>query len=197
MFGSSDNPQPVYTFVFDDEAEVLFSLATNGQRIPLHKIKSSKKSKPNLTVARIPQNAASNLMPAIIATSTSRSWSLSGSIDISLHGRNIKMKKDPMSTSQTYSFSYPPLGNFKWKSDMWLGSSFKLFDAAGQLLARHKSNSSWKGKSEQTIELYVIGQDEFIDMVVVTALAVAKRQEKDTEEVEEVVDAVDIMHSVM
>lgn len=198
MFGLGDydskkTPQPVFGFVFDAKSNTLLAPGPYGQYIPAFSIKTSPKTKPNITVYRLsqngPWNSASSMM---IGTSSSRTSQLSGSVyaEVSLYGRTFKMKHDQMTGSSSQKFEYPSLGSFKWKPDMMKGG-LRLFDSNGQLLARWQTSGQ-----NQTLDFFVSGQGEFVDMVVVTALAGMNFQQKETEQVEQVMDALDVVSAI-
>lgn len=187
MFGlggdSDKDPQPVFGFTFDANSNTLLAPGPYGQYIPAFTIKSSPKTKPNITVYRISQNG-----PIMLGTSSARTSQLSGNVyaEVSLYGHNFKMKHDQMTGSSSQKFEYPSLGSFKWKPD--LKGNLRLFDSNSQLLARWQTSGQ-----NQTLDFFVSGQGEFVDMVVVTALAALNFQRKETKQVEEVMDAMDII----
>jgi ABC-type Fe3+ transport system substrate-binding protein len=91
-----------------------------------------------------------------------------------------------MTGNMSQKFEYPSLGSFKWKPDL---KGLRLYDGNGQLLARWQTTSG----QNQTLDFFVSGQGEFVDMVVVTALAGMNFQQKEIEQVQEAMDAVDVV----
>ncbi|QKX62036.1 uncharacterized protein TRUGW13939_09192 [Talaromyces rugulosus] len=185
-FDSNNTPQPVFAFIFDTKSNTFLAPGPYGQYIPAFTIKSSPKTKPNMTVYRIGQNGS-----MMIGTCTTRTSSLSGNVyaEVSLYGRSFKMKHDQLTGSSSQKFEYPSLGSFKWKPD--LKGELRLFDGNGQLLARWQ-----KSGQNQKLDFYVSGQGELVDMVVVTALAAMDFQHKEGKQVEEVMDALDVISAL-
>jgi hypothetical protein len=180
---SNNTPQPVFGFIFDAKSNTFLAPGPYGQYISAFTIKSSPKTKPNMTVYRISQNG-----PMMIGTCTTRTSSLSGNVyaEVSLYGRSFKMKHDQLTGSSSQKFEYPSLGSFKWKPN--LKGELRLFDGNGQLLARWQTSGQ-----NQKLDFFVSGQGEFVDMVVVTALAAMNFQHKEAKQVEEAMDALDVI----
>lgn len=80
------------------------------------------------------------------------------------------MKPNPISGTGN-RFEYPAFGRFKWSGDNIVGSSIVLYDEAGTKLAKYKPMKS--------LEILVNSNEEFIDMVVVSALAAAGSRKQD------------------
>lgn len=102
-------------------------------------------------------------------------------MDVSLHGYEFPLKRDLLK-SDNHHFDYPPLGHFKWKPDAWGGSK----------LATYHKKLSLTGQGQQ-IEVLVQGDERFVEMVVVTALAMRHYiavENKDIKMVTDVLEAV-------
>ncbi|CRG89426.1 hypothetical protein PISL3812_06462 [Talaromyces islandicus] len=189
---SNNAPKPVFGFIFDTKSNTLLAPGPHGQYIPSFTVNISPKTNPNMTVYRLSQNGGWNSAPPMMIGSCSiRTSSLSGNVyaGVSVYGHSFKMKHDSMTGSMSQKFEYPSLGSFKWKPDM---KGLRLFDGNGQLLARWQKTSG----QNQTLDFFVSGQGEFVDMVVVTALAGMSFQQKEVKQVEEAMDAVDIVSAL-
>lgn len=97
------------------------------------------------------------------------------------------MLKRDLLKSDNHHFDYPPLGHFKWKPDAWGGSKLELFDSGRRLLARYDKKLSLTGKGEQ-IEVFVPGDERFVEMVIVTALAMRHYIEVENQDIQKVTD---------
>lgn len=124
----------------------------------------------------------------------------SSTINILLHGRSFSLKKDTMSLSGRYSFMSPVTRHerLSWKlKGVGLGFSkdWKLINAEGLLLAtwRAKMESYGEGKLNN-VEFSIEPGMVFLDVVVMSGIAVSemkKAEDKVEEEVaEEVISAV-------
>lgn len=184
------DPQPVFGFIFDANSNMLLAPGPYGQYIPAYTIKSSPKTKPHITFYRVSQNGTWNSAPIMIGTASTRTSPLSGNLyaEVSVNGRDFKMKHDQMTGSTSQKFEHPSLGSFKWKPGL---TGLRLFDSNGQLLARVQTSDQ-----NQTIDFFVSGQGEFVDMVVLTALAAMNFQKKETEQVEEAMDVIDVISAL-
>lgn len=113
-------------------------------------------------------------------------------MDVSLHGYEFLLKRDFLK-SDNHHFDYPPLGHFKWKPDEWGGSKLELFDSERRLLARyHKKGLSFTGRGQQ-IEVFVAGDEQFVEMVIVTALAMRHYIEVENKDIKTVTKVFDIV----
>lgn len=185
--GDSDKTlQPVFGFTFDANSNMLLAPGPYGQYIPSFTVKNSPKTKPNTTVYRMSQNG-----PMMIGTSSARTSQLSGNVyaEVSLNGHSFKMKHDEMTGSSSQKFEYPSLGSFRWKPDLM--GNLRLVDGNGQLLARWQTTGQ-----NQTLDFFVSSQGEFVDMVVVTALAAMNFQKKEIKQVEKAMDAMDVISAL-
>ncbi|KIW16448.1 hypothetical protein PV08_06501 [Exophiala spinifera] len=106
---------------------------------------------------------------------------------ISLYGHGgctIAVKTDHLSGD--FKLKYPPggKGSLKWKTDSMSfssSSSLKLVDGSGQKIARLKKHSS-----EKRLEIYVPCDEHFLNVVILSGLAVrlgAKKNDRDALEV--------------
>jgi hypothetical protein len=110
MFTSSETP--IVTFAFDETTNSLCTQDANGRRSVAFILQTSK-SKPNLIVSRA-VSSGYNAQPTAIGTVTFRS-ALSSKIDVSVQGRDIKLKRDNSSLNDPLRFEYPLMGKFEWK----------------------------------------------------------------------------------
>ncbi|KAH8684125.1 hypothetical protein BGZ61DRAFT_455659 [Ilyonectria robusta] len=125
---------------------------------PLYSVRVTSK-KPNVTLSRgymSPEN--------IIGYATVHAFSSTN--ELSLRGQPMSMKQSMF--GDKYSFTVPHMGNFKWKPSMFSGSH-ELYDGSGQKLAKLGSGGLFS--SEKKLELMVPGDDFFMDLVVLTAIA--------------------------
>lgn len=214
----SRNQPPFQTFIFaphpaSPETTVVSLAQPNGQRIPLITTTTSSKSSRAVTISRLVINGPhQHQQQQPMQVGTAKFHCLSSTIDISLphqHPHPIEMKQNSLSGSGNYSFIYPRAGGkLKWKVSQTSlsGSSLSLVDSnTNQKLAQIKSNrgdssggdggkSTFMGKinkmSEKRLEIYVPCDDFFVDLVVLSGLAVKEMKAKETEAAMEVMNAV-------
>jgi hypothetical protein len=184
LFSKSKSPQPVYTFTLDSSGE---TVSCSGK--PVFHL-TTQKSKPHLTISRLPPPGPWSPAPTPIGTCTVHKFP-SSKVDISLHGHEFLLKRDLLK-SDNHHFDYPPLGHFKWKPDAWGGSKLELFDNERRLLARYHKKLSLKGQGQQ-IEVFVQGDERFVEMVVVTALAMRHYIEVENKDIKKVTDILDVV----
>jgi hypothetical protein len=102
--------------------------------------------------------------------------SLSSSITTAIHGQDIKLATDinSMSGARTFSAAGKDL---KWRTK-GSGDGYELLDRNKNRLALFKLwNSAGMGKPK--LEIYVTGDDVFIDTIVATAMATMAKDNKD------------------
>ncbi|PGH35635.1 hypothetical protein GX50_01483 [[Emmonsia] crescens] len=117
----------------------------------------------------------------------------SSKIDINLSTNHvITMKRpDPFSTTRRFE-SLTPLGTLEWKSDggalgSLVSSNLKLVDASGRTVARYEKHSSLLSKQSDAITLLVPELDGFLDIVIITCMAMIEYRRVEDDEVEEIV----------
>jgi hypothetical protein len=102
---------PFVTFVLDQNRKSLYAQDANGRKFVAFTLKTSK-SKPNLVVSRAILGGY-NSQPTVIGTVSLRSSSMSSTIDVSIQGRDIELKRNDVSMSDRHSFEYSPMGRFE------------------------------------------------------------------------------------
>jgi hypothetical protein len=148
--------------------------ARNDSQVPVFATKTSTHQKPNLHIARILPNG--DQVPFATATFSSSS----GTIKISMGGQEITVKTNLNSGSGSKSF-LSPQGEMKWKPTM-SGTGYELFDQSKAKIAKYKTTSD-SGMGEPKLEIFVPLDDSLVDMVVVTAVANHKMEEKEGKQV--------------
>jgi hypothetical protein len=88
--------------------------------------------------------------------------------DLSIHGQPMAMKVNQWSGSST--IRHPTLGNLKWKSNSMSGASWELLDSTGVKLGQFKTSSM--NLEAKKLELFVPCQDDLLDLIVLSAMAV-------------------------
>ncbi|ETN44330.1 uncharacterized protein HMPREF1541_10510 [Cyphellophora europaea CBS 101466] len=168
----------------------LVSPNPNQPATPLFHVKTSKHSKPNVTITRL--SGPPNAPP--LATATFHT--LTSSIDISFGGssNNPGQALPPLKLSQDWTsvslgartFHYAPRGlDLKWRARDAL-DGHELRDSQKRVLARYKSCSGGDllGTGPPVLEVFVVGADEaLVDMVVVTAVSVVRAEEREVKKV--------------
>ncbi len=140
---------------------------------------SNQSSKPQLRVARIlPSNGLQPLGTAAVS-------SLTGSITISLHGHEIKMRVKSESMQSNHVFEGPH-GEMRWKSDKW-GKGIELVDAAGVKIAHY----DWmKMRGEPRLDIFVQSDPFLVELTVIGAVAKMYDDQKGWKMVGKLVEAV-------
>jgi hypothetical protein len=170
---SSSSPLPQQTFTFSisrydhdhDISITIFRSTPTTPETPTFTF-SYHYSNPNLIVSRLlgPQRP-----PMQIAHGD---FEYPSKANVMLHNRTIELRPHHISGTGN-RFSYPGIGDFKWSGDNIIGSSIYLHDESrgGIVVAKYKP--------KRVLEVYVQGSEEFVDLVVVTALAAAGSRELD------------------
>lgn len=100
------------------------------------------------------------------------------------------MKMKPGTLSSNQSFTYPPVGKMKWKSN-FMGTALELFDTgADRKLARYKLKFS--GSGGKRLELFVPCDDLFLDLVVLSGVAAAAKDLEQAKAAAKIADAVSV-----
>ncbi|GFF52626.1 hypothetical protein IFM51744_07896 [Aspergillus udagawae] len=189
LFSSkSKSAQPVWTFTIDSSGE---TISCSGR--PVFQF-TTQKSEPHLTISRLPPPGPWSPAPIPVGTCTVHKFP-SSKVDVTLHGHEFLLKRDFLK-SDNHHFDYPPLGHFKWKPDAWGGSKLELFDNERRLLARYNKKVSLKGQGQQ-IEVLVQGDERFVEMVVVTAMAMRHYIEVENKDIKKVTKILDGVGEVM
>lgn len=146
-----------------------------GQKRPVFAIEESK-SKPNLRIARILPNG--DHQPLGSAT-----WSsLKPGTTIMLRDQTeFKIKTDWESESGSKKFSTPNWGPLEWTMDDD-GEGYGLIDQRGLQLAKYLYVSDSLG-GEPRLDVFVEGDDMFVEMVVISGVAIMKKEEKQLKQV--------------
>lgn len=171
---------PAYSFSVekgDKKNKILKAKSVNSPAgFPVFSITSSSMSKPHMTIT------PANNLHHIVATVSLHS--LSSKIDITIHGRPLQLYRgDHFSTG--HSFHHPTAGELKWKESGFLGTGLTLVDASGRELCRYKKRKGF--------DVLVQVDHAFMDMILVTGLAMAKYKKLENESGEaagEVVSAI-------
>jgi hypothetical protein len=148
-----------------------FDPATN-QRTPVFACKFSNHGKPNISLSRIGPDGIPRQPPLATANAST----LSGNVTFSVRGGpEIKLKTDWMSSTGAKSMS-TPMGEFKWKADE-MGMGYDLYDQNKMKLAKFVSmTDSMSG--DPRVDVLVPGDEFFIEMIVISAIAIMKSDEK-------------------
>lgn len=110
---------------------------------------------------------------------------LSGTITMSIHGQEIKMKQRYEGLTPRLTFS-GPFGEMKWKPTAWADGS-ELWDKEGVLLARYKY---LKFSGDPKLEIFVQLDDRLLELVVTASVSVYVDEKKGLEIVSDVLEAV-------
>lgn len=159
------------TFTFDERGEVLCTHDITGRRQPAYSIEKRKYS----NRARVARISGENWNPRVRDIGWFRVHTLSSKIDIELHGHASQIQRGGKWRSK-YAFEWPSLVDLQWM-ERPSGKSLHLIDEEGRTLARCISKQAYGGEQMGKIEILVPGDDEFVDMCVVTSLA--KWQDQD------------------
>lgn len=96
-------------------------------------------------------------------------------VDLYLHGGSTTMRLNS-TRSSSHKFGWAPYGSLQWKQN-FSGSEMRLIDGFGRLVAKVR-----RSQRSASIEIFVPGDECFVDMVVVTAVAKMRQQRKETKD---------------
>ena len=100
-------------------------------------------------------------------------------VDMQLHGQHLKIKNDGFSS--TYTMDDPRAGKLKWKSS---SKALELTDSAGTMLAKYQRKGAIGRSDGKRLDILIPCDDLFLDLIVVSALAVGRKREKDSKDAE-------------
>lgn len=143
-----------------------------GEQFPLYRVETSK-SKPNIRVLRILPNGDHRPFATVTLSS------MTTSIATTIHGQDIKLTYDMNSMSGARNFSAAGR-EFKWRTKN-SGDGYELLDKNKNKVALYKMDALGS-KSKAKLEIYVAGDDIFIDTIVATVMATMAKDSKDGKE---------------
>jgi hypothetical protein len=146
------------TFAGPDSQSVISTVDARGNKIPVFRF-SKQSSKPQVRLDKILPN---NLLQPLGAASLS---SLSGSITLSLHNREIKMKLKSESLQTNHVFD-GPFGELRWTTDKW-GKGINCVDKAGVKLAHF----DWWKMQGPVLNIFVQADAFLVELIVLGAMA--------------------------
>lgn len=144
------------------KATIIEREGPQGGSIPLFILSESTIPNTNVQLSRVTSFDGYNMQQVIIGTA--KFHSISGKIDISLHGQEMLVKTSGLSS--TYGFIAPNAGKLKWKQDALTGTGLDLVDEAGVKLAKFKPG--------KRLDLLVPCNDYFLDMIILSGISVAR-----------------------
>lgn len=168
----SSFPPPSLVFIGPDKSDTIFVQDTSGVKTPMFTVQSSKHSKPNVEVFRLLANGVQQPF------STATFSSMSGSITLSVKGHEVKLK-DSMGDGPSFD---GPHGKLKWKYSS-MGGKIILQDEAKNKLARYQY------KDVPKLEIFVQGDEFFVDLVVASGVAITVKKGKDASDAKGVATA--------
>jgi hypothetical protein len=124
---------------------------------PLYSLSISTDSKPNVVFYGGPHSPSTIIGTAVF-------HSLSGKIDLNLHGQSIIMKPEGMPLA--YHFEFPPVGKLKWQA----GAGLELRDAGEMKVVKLKSSGLLS--EERVFEMMLPCEPRFVDLVVLSGWAI-------------------------
>jgi hypothetical protein len=146
------------TFVGPDSQSIISTLDARGNKIPVFRF-SKQSSKPQVRLDKILPN---NLLQPLGTAALS---SLSGSIRLSLHNREIKMELKSESLQSNHVFD-GPFGELRWKADKW-GKGIECVDKAGVTLAHF----DWWKMQGPMLNIFVQADTFLVELIVLGAIA--------------------------
>ena len=91
-------------------------------------------------------------------------------INMMLRGRPIQMKQS--NVSGNFSLDVPSMPLLRWKVNQLTGGSLQLFDESGVKLAKIGKSSTLGGSDAgQKMEMFVLADDFFVDLCVISGFA--------------------------
>lgn len=145
-----------------------------GSSNPVLNVSTSEHAQLDLTITKIIAGELGQIL------GTASSTSLSGKITLLIAGQEIVMETDLMSVTGAKIFEGPS-GGLKWKIDH-SGFGYNLFDEQGLKLATYNFSGS-----EPELDILVPVEIAFADLIVLSGLAMAKMDKKDTNQMLDVV----------
>ena len=176
-------PLAFRSFTFDKDGEMLFERDRRGRNIPAYAIETPKLSKPLARIARI-EGSSWDPRFTSIGTISRSSKSIAAKTGTSPYGRKIQIKKDATIIREGQVFRYPPFGDLEWKEDARSGAIQQLWDDTGRVLAMLRWRRHPTGHETGRIEVLVPGDEAFVDLVVLTGLAIQDSREKGAKQME-------------
>lgn len=180
------NPQPtspqsltVRSSKLDPNFTVIHPAGVPDTSPPLYSLSMSTSSKPNVVVYRGPHSPSNIIGNAVF-------HSLSGRIDLTLHGQLITMTTS--SIPYGHHFDFPPVGKLKWQPNQVTGMGLELRDASGMKLVKLKSAGLFS--RERVFETLVPCDPRFMDLVVLSGWAIRAQADRDNAVVGDVLGAV-------
>jgi hypothetical protein len=163
-YSGPGQPLAFQTFVFNSDGDEIAAIEVNGQYVPRYAVQRSELSGNNIAVTGLSSGLGSmaGRMGAI------RLHSLSSKMDITVQGHNTVMERDRWGSSGGYRFFWPPVGQLVWDTN---GSEMFLSDESGRTVARFVFSPGCIDNRSARIEVLVPGDEIFVDLVVVTAIA--------------------------
>lgn len=183
-YNTSQVPQ-VLTFRPSPDGQKVTLIQREGYNdtTPLYTLTTSKTTKLNFQLCRVVATST-GLQQTVVGSASF--YGLSSSVELNLHGQCIKMKPGTLSGNQ--KFTYPPTGEMKWKSS-FVGSTYELFDSsADRKLARYKLKFS--GSGGKRLELLVPCDDYFLDLIVLSGVAAAAKDQQSAIDASKIASAV-------
>jgi hypothetical protein len=160
-------PLAFQTFIFNTEGDEIAAVDVSGRYIPRYAVKRSRLSGRDIAVTRL----SSGLGPSAGQIGAIRIHSLSSKMDITVQGHNTVMDRDRWSSSGAYHVFWPPVGQLVWDTNGAYGSEMFLSDESGRTLARFVPSQGSNDNRSARIEILVPGDEMFVDLVIVTAIA--------------------------
>ncbi|CAF3578060.1 unnamed protein product [Fusarium graminearum] len=154
----------------DDNLLIITPAGSPKDAPPLYTI-SKRLSNPNFILHRgfpAPENAVA-VASMHISTST---------VDLSVYNQPMVIKNSSMTGSWSFDTH---MGKFKWKVNQYTGTGFELYDRQGNKIAKY-GNAGLMNFGEKQLSIYVPGDEFFIAMVLLSAVA-SKELAKIIEEV--------------
>lgn len=145
---------------------------------PIFSIAASKDGEPNVVI----YNGWSGAPQDVIATAKLPS-SFSSKFQFTLRGRPVEMRTSQMHSGQYSMESH--MGKLKWTADQLVGKNLELRDASNNNLATMKSG---RESGEKILELSP-GDNFYVELVVLSAIAIRTYKNKETAEGLEVVSS--------
>ncbi|KAJ4123067.1 hypothetical protein NW768_010060 [Fusarium equiseti] len=158
---ANDGSQTLLIRPHPNNQDILFITPTGFPKDapPLYTI-SKRLTNPSFLVHRGPPAPENIIATASMHISTS-------TVDMSVYNQPIVIKYSSMSGSWSFDTH---MGRFKWKPNQYTGSGFELHDGQGNKIAKYGS-AGLMNFGEKQISVHVPGDEFFIVMVLLSAVA--------------------------
>lgn len=143
------------------KATIIDRVGPQEQTYALFTVSESSIPDTHTQLSRVMASDGFGLQQVIIGTA--KYHSISGDVDLSLHGQPLVMKQRIL--SESYNFVVPSIGKLKWKQEN--STTLELLDSAGMKLARFKVG--------KRMEVLVPPSEYLLDIMVLSGMAAARQ----------------------